>query len=192
MVYIFTTGKTMTSIIENLTVFKVKQIFKELSKKDNCYCEKRIVYELAKILEQLGYYIFFEYPQKYNAKRMYEDIRVEAPNGIFIFEIKYCPSNIKISHGTMTATSRSNSPAEKRALSFIQDIERTQKIINENTLIEGGFCVFITNQNNIIERINERQKEFCSDLKWEFFRNNTGKSGDFYLLLVPICKNNLM
>jgi len=179
----------MSQCVENLTTSKVRQLLQELSQKEVFLCEKRAVYEFAKLLEQSGYTIFLEYPYKFDSKYVYEDIRVEAPNGLFVFEFKYCPSNIHVSHGIMNAKSRNKSSASKRFSDFFNDIHRTLQITKENSSIKKGFCIFITNQTNIIQYIDKGLEKTSLKSKWQIFKKDINKSKDLYLLLVPVSKN---
>ena len=177
----------MSQQTEDLTLLKIKAILRDLSQKENFLCEKRLVYEFAKLLEQSGYSIFLEYPIKHGSKYMYEDIRVEAPNGIFVFEIKYCPSNIYVTHGSMSAYSRYRSSISKRIQNFIQDVKRTQQTIKSDSLLKGGFCIFLTNQKGIINGINQCLDKLCKDLTLEPFNQCKNKSKE--LSFIILCFN---
>ena len=153
------------------TQLSLDGIFSKLLENANFYCEKRLVFEFAKILEQSGFPIFLEYPTKLekSPKTEYEDIRVETPLGIFVFEFKYCPSKITVVHGSLKQDTRKRSPSRKRISDFEDDIERTRKKV-ENKEISGGFCIFITNQKNLISDLKEKftnHKWFVSSKKGE-------------------------
>ena len=135
----------------------------ELSQRGTFYCEKRLVFEFAKILEKRGFQIFLEYP----TKEGYEDIRVETPFGIFVFEFKYCPSGILVKHGNLEKMTRKRSPSAKRLLDFKNDIKRTSGTV-EKKEVAGGFCIFITNQQNLIATLEE---EYFENYKWFNFKN---------------------
>lgn len=134
------------------TKLGVEDIIYQLFQICKFYNERRLVYEFSKILEQKGFRIFLEYPNK----KGYEDIRVETPFGVFIFEFKYCPSAIEVAHGCLKKKTRSRSPVSKRVKNFIQDIKRTENTV-KNDKIAGGFCIFITNQTNMINALKKIQ-----------------------------------
>lgn len=130
----------------------IETLINQLSQKGPFHSERRVIFEFAKILEEKGFNIFLEYPNQ----GQYEDIRVETPFGVFIFEFKYCPQKLLVKHGTLEHMTRSRSPMRKRLSDLNSDIERTKKSVKSEK-IAGGCCIFITNQKNIIHSLEKQQ-----------------------------------